>query len=75
MSSRTRATPQIARSVERRLDVAKLQEVTAKPLSNAQLADHVGKLVAGELQSLYEAEDLSKVLPNLDEHMLRISWG
>jgi hypothetical protein len=44
-------------------------------MTNAQLADQVGKLVAGELQQLYEAEDLNKVLPNLDRNALRLSWG
>ena len=75
MSARTRATPQIARSVQRRLNVAALEEVAGKRVSNTELAEHVGKLVAGELESLYEAENLGKVLPDLDENMLRISWG
>lgn len=76
MPPRTRASePQIGRAVQRRINISKLQPDRAQPMTNAQLADQVGKLVAGELQQLYEAEDLNKVLPNLDRNALRLSWG
>jgi hypothetical protein len=74
MSPRTRIpSPQIGGAV-RKLDISKLSGETAR-LTNAQVAEHIGKIVAKEIQAIYSGEDLKDLLTNLDKNMLRLSWG
>jgi hypothetical protein len=52
-----------------------LKGEAARLATNAQLADYMGKFIAGELMKQYEGQNLADVINNIGKQALRLSWG
>lgn len=63
------------RAPQRRIRLGGLRANIPQTESRAELADYIGRFVAGELVAQYEHENLREVLDRLGPNALRLSWG
>jgi hypothetical protein len=50
-------------------------ETSTRMLERYQLADYMGKFIAGELADTFKNEDLNSIMNKIQSNALRLSWG